>query len=272
MARHAARPAPGLWRPASVAGALLAFALTPAQGGVRLLAPGDDMAPLSSLPRLLQGPAAAGAAAKLDTIRIAVTGGDASVLAGMTPRAAPFEVVAPADGPDLLFDPGTRQARSKGEVIAYDVTADDLPAVIDRMAFAEGLVRLAAARPQPLRVFAGPPVRRRGDRVNLDLADMQGRALILFVVGGDGLVQALYPRGADPRIIETPAYAFSFELHEPFGTNLVVALSASQPMPALERGIRELSQHRGAGEALKLIALTAPPDARIGLAAVLSAP
>ena len=36
-------------------------------------------------------------------------------------------------------------------------------------------------------------------------------------------------------------------------------------------GLKRLSHYRSAGEVLKLIALTAPPDVRIGVAAVLSA-
>jgi hypothetical protein len=256
----------------ALAAALLTLALPPARGGVRLLAPGDDMTPLDSLPGLLLESPDAGRAPKLDTIRVAVTGGDSSLLAGINPRAAPFELVPPAANPDLLFDPGARQARSKGEIVAYDVTPADLPAVIDRMAFAGGLARLAAARPQQIRVAPGGPVRRRGDRIDIELPDMAHRALVLFDVSGDGLVQALYPRGADPRIVETAAFAWSFEIHEPFGTDLVVAISAAQPMAALERGIKALSSHRGAGEILQLIALAAPPDARIGVAALLSAP
>ncbi len=251
--------------------ALLATAsLAPALGGVRLLNPGDDMMPLPAFPQALQ--AASDKAPKLDTIRVAVAGGDSSILAGVTAQAAPFEVVAPTDGPDLVFDPGARQAISKGEVIAYDLTPADLPAVIDRMAFAEGIVRLAAAHPQQISIAAGAPVRRPDDKVEVNLADMAHRALILFSVSGDGLVQALYPIGADARIIDAPDFAWTFEVHEPFGTDLIVAVSAAQPMDALEAGLKRLSHYRSAGEVLKLIALTAPPDARVGVAALQSAP
>lgn len=43
-------------------------------------------------------------------------------------------------------------------------------------------------------------------------------------------------------------------------------------MAALEQGIKELSQNRGAGQILRLIAPAAPPGARIGIAALLSPP
>jgi hypothetical protein len=253
-----------------LAALIMTASLAPARGGVRLLNPGDDMMPLPPVPQWMR--AADDKAPKLDSIRVAVAGGDSSLLAGLTPQAAPFVVVAPTDGPDLVFDPDSRQATSKGEVIAYGVTPADLPAVIDRTAFAEGIVRLAAARPQPISIAAGAPVRRRDDRIEIDLTDMARRALILFSVSGDGLVQTLYPIGADARIIDAAAFAWTFEVHEPFGTDLIVAISAAQPMDALEAGLKRLSHYRSAGEILKLIALTAPPDARIGVAALLSAP
>ena len=175
--------------------------------------------------------------------------GDSSLLSGMTPQAAPFEIVAPTAAPDLIYDPGTRQAISKGEVIAYDQTPADLPAVIDRMAFADGIAGLAAAHPQPISIAAGAPVRRRDERVEIDLTGMAHRALILFAISGDGLVQALYPIGADQKIIDAADFAFPFEVHEPFGTDLVVAglggaadgragggLKAPQPLSRRRRG------------------------------------
>jgi hypothetical protein len=266
------RLTPPRWSPWPLAATLLMASFAPTAAAVRLLNPGDAIIPLASFPQSKQGSAAGDKAPKLDTIRVAVSGGDSSLLADLTPQAAPFEVVAATDGPDLVWDAGLGQAISKGEIIAYDVKPADLAAVIDRMALAEGLVRLATARPQPISVSPGGPVRRKGDKIDLELADMLHRALILFAVGGDGLVQALYPIGADSRIIETPSFARTFEVEEPFGTDLVVAISAAQPMDALESGLRRLSHYRSAGEALELIALTAPPDAKIGVVALQSAP
>lgn len=243
--------------------------VAPALCGVRLIDPGEDMMPLPPQPQWMQRPAAQ---AEGPPVRVAVAGADAGILAGMTAQAAPFELVAPGDGPDLVFDPGARQATSKGEVIAYDVGPADLPAVIDRTAFAEAIAQRAAARPQPISLSSGAAVRRSGERVEIGLADMAHRALILVAVSGDGLVRLLYPIGADPRVIDAPAFEWTLEVRAPFGADLLVAITAAQPMDALERGVKRLSHYRGAGELAKLIALTAPPDARIGVAALLSAP
>ena len=101
---------------------------------------------------------------------------------------------------------------------------------------------------------------------------MAHRALILFSVSGDGLVQALYPttptRGSSTR----PTSPATFEVHATVRDRPIVAVSAAQPMDALEAGLKRLSHYRSAGEVLKLIALTAPPDARVGVAALQSAP
>lgn len=263
------------WRAAPLgrlAAALLMLSVSSAQSGVRLLSPGDAMLPLSAFPQMMQASPHDDKEPRLDRIRVALATGDASLLAGVKPQAALFDVVAPSEGPDLVWDAGSRQAISMGEIIAYDVTADDLPDVIDRMALAHGLAKLAEARPQSIRLSPGGAVRRKGDKVELELGDMLRRALVLFTVSGDGVVQALYPIGADPRIITTPTFAWTLQVREPFGTDLVVAITASQPLDALDSGIEALSHYRSAGEVLKAIALAAPPDARVGVAALLSEP
>ncbi|PNG26930.1 hypothetical protein [Methylocella silvestris] len=251
--------------------AALTLAL-PAQGGVRLLAPGDEMAPITSFRDARPDAPAAAKAPKLGTVRVAVEGGDARLVAGLAPYAAPFEVVASSAGPDLIFDPGAHQARSKGEVVAYDIDENDLPAVIDRTALAESLAKLMATRPQPIRLSGATTVRRKGDKVEVQLEDMRGRSLVLFAVNGNGAVQALYPIAADPRVINDAAFAWTFQIREPFGTDLIVAVSATQPLTEFERGLKELSHNRAAGQILQLISLAAPADARIGVVALSSAP
>ncbi len=259
--------------PRELALILFLAACSPAFCGVRLIEPGEEMAPLTSFPQSILRSPDAGKTPKLDTIRVAVAGGDTSLLAGVKRQAASFDIVAPGEGPDLVWDPGQRQAMSKGEIIAYDVTKDELAAVIDRMAFAHGVARLAAARPQPIRMSGGSgPVRRKGDKIDLELDDMTNRALVLFAIAGDGLVQALYPIGSDPRVIATPTFRWTLQVREPFGTDLIVAVTADRPLDALDRGVEELSRYRSAGEMLRLIALAVPTDARIGVVALPSAP
>ncbi|WP_156964407.1 hypothetical protein [Methylocapsa aurea] len=240
--------------------------------GVRLLDPGDEMMSIAPFPELKPGFAGRTEPPPLDKIRLAVAGGAFSNLAGPIPRAAPFEIVAPSANPDLVWDAVSRNASAGGQVIAYDVAEADLPAVIDRMAVVRGLAKLAAARPQPMRIAAGGPLARKGDRIEIEIPDVLRRALVLFDIAGDGSVEALYPIGADPRVIQTQNFRWAFQIREPFGADVIVAISAAQPMDALVQGLKEISQHRSAGQVLKLIASAAPADARIGSVALSSAP
>jgi hypothetical protein len=240
--------------------------------GVRLLDPGDEMMAIAPFPALKPGFHGQETAPKLDKIRIAVADGDASRLAGLTPRAAPFEIVAASAQPDLVWDAATRNASSEGQIIAYDVAQGDLPAVIDRIAVVRGLAKLSAARPQPIRLVAGGPLSRKGDKIEIEIPDVPRHALVLFDIAGNGVVETLYPLGADDRLVQTQTFRWVFQVREPFGADVIVAISAAQPMDALEQGLKEISHYRSAGEVLKLIALAAPPDARIGAIALVSAP
>lgn len=236
-------------------------------GGVRILNPGDEMTPVGAWPDL----ARERDSLKLDKIRVAVAGGEANALAGLGPRAAPFEVVAAAANPDLVWNASTRNVSAGGEAIAFNVAPGDLPAVIDRTATARALPALAAARPQQMRFVSGGPSARKGQNVDIEIQDVLNRRIALFDIMGDGAVRALYPLDADQKIVQTPALKYSFQVREPFGADLIVAVTSAQPMDALAEGLKQISNHRSAGEVLKLLAL-APADARIGTLTLSTSP
>src|SRR5262249_16020604 len=80
-------------------------------------------------------PAAARPAADTDRpVRIASLDGKATQFASLARREAAFEVVRPADNPDLIWDPASRDVVAWGDVIAYRVDLPELPSVIDRAA------------------------------------------------------------------------------------------------------------------------------------------
>jgi hypothetical protein len=239
--------------------------------GVRLLEPGEDMRPVSDFPDLRPG-FAGGVVPVLETIRIAVAGGPVSRLASLKPRAAPFTIVEAQDNPDLVWDAAAKQVRVGGKIIAYDIGPEKLPAVIDKMAVLRGIERLSAKHPQPIALLSGTSIFHKGETVEIEVGDVARRALVLFDIAGDGTVQALYPIGGDERIIKTRSFRWRFEAQEPFGSDLVIAVTAPQAMDALIEGLREISQFRSAGDVLKLLAMAAPPDARIGSITLSSRP
>jgi hypothetical protein len=239
--------------------------------GVRLLDPGDTMMPIAPYPEVTPG-FLARMPGSLEKVRVAVVDAQAAELAGLAPRAADFEVVPVTATPDLVWNARSGEARAGGQVIAYAVDRKSLPAVIDRTAAARGLEKEAAARPQAIKLVSGRATARDGDQVEIEVGDVAQRALILFGIAGDGTVEILYPRGGDERVVRARTFRWPLRIHAPFGVDLIVAVSAPLPMHALEQGLHQISHHRSAGEILKLLSIAAPPDARIGVLALATAP
>src|SRR5262249_36419833 len=67
------------------------------------------------------------------SLRVAVVNGDPSALAEVRPLVTPFEISDKANA-DFIWDAGRREAVYAGDVIARDVSAEDVPGVADRIA------------------------------------------------------------------------------------------------------------------------------------------
>ena len=257
---------------APIFGAACALAAVAAEAGVRLLEPGEDMAPIEAFKASRPGAPGSERALKMPAARVAATGGDAEVFARLIPHAAPFEIVAPSADPDLVFDPSGRLVRAGREIFARDVAVAELPEVIDRFAFGAALARGELRPPLPLRVLGPAGPRRQGETVDVEAQDVAGRALVVFSVAGDGLVRTLYPLADDPPVLAASPFRLSFAARAPFGEELVVAVSTPAPAGALEQGLRELNGRRAAGQLAQLLAVAAPADARIGAVAFFMEP
>jgi len=208
----------------------------------------------------------------LPSVKIAVAGGKADELAGLMPRDVPFDIVPPNAAPDLTWDPASKNVSAGTKIIAYKVEKADLPAVIDRTAVLRVLTALAAEKPQVLRVDKENATRHTGDKVDIEIQSVANRALVLFNIAGDGTVQALYPLGSDPHVLTSSPYKLSVQMHEPFGTDVMVVVTATQPMPKLDQGLREISHFKSTGQALRLILAAIPSDVRVGTLALTSVP
>jgi len=253
-----------------LATALSLFAAAASQAGVRLLNPGEDMTPQT--PTRPIEPIAGPDGRPLPSLKIAVVNGKTDELAGLAPRDVPFDTVPPNAAPDLIWDAGSKTASAGSKIIAYRVEKADLPAVIDRTAVLRVLNALVSEKPQTLRVDNESATRHKGDKVDIEIPGVANRALVLFNIAGDGTVQTLYPLGSDPHVLTASPYRLSLQMHEPFGTDVMVVVTASQPMPKLDQGLREISHFKSAGQALRLILTSLPSDARIGTLALTSVP
>ncbi len=234
-----------------------------------------SQAEVSAVQRLLTAAFAGlqrGTAAKPPAVRVAVLGDRRDLLADLEAREALFEIVGTGDNPDLLWDPASREVLAGGDVVAHGIDRADLAGVIDRLAAVNGFKRLAAAAPQTVRILPDDKVHRRDARIEVQVAGVAQRSLLMFNIAGDGTVQTLYPIGSDARVIATPEYRFQVRVSEPFGADQVVAVSSGERLGELEEALRKLSQRRAAVEVLKMVERYAPPDARIGAASLYTAP
>ncbi|MBL8587444.1 MAG: caspase family protein [Methylobacteriaceae bacterium] len=139
-------------------------------------------------------------------IKVAALDGQSKRFDGLTPIDSAFDVVAPNQQPDLVWDPATKEAIAAGDVIARDVDRADLPAIVDRMAAVRGVKQMATQAPLPVRLGPDSKVHRRGARIQLSIEDVSGRAFYLFNIAGDGTVQLLYPQNNDPAIYQKPIF------------------------------------------------------------------
>lgn len=226
-----------------------------------------DTAPETAKPAAPIAPAPAPA-----KVRIAALDGQAGHFSTLSQREAPFEVVPPSQGPELVWDPASGDVLAGADVIAYRMTTDDLPSAIDRAAAVRELKRLAARSPQPMKVTPNDTLNHDGNRVAVEIAEVKNRALILFNIAGDGTVQMLYPVEQDAPTLRETEYRLPVRVRKPFGSDLVVAVTSEQPMPKLQQALRSLNQRRNALQALAMVERYRPVDVRIGAAGIYTAP
>lgn len=129
-------------------------------------------------------------------VRIAALDGASAQLAGLTPLETPFEIVAPTQSPELIWDPRSGDVLSGGDVVSREVGKSDLPSVIDRAAAVRALKQIAARSVQPIRLLPDNKLHHLGAQVEVEIDQLTDRALLLFNVAGDGAVQLLYPQNA----------------------------------------------------------------------------
>ena len=217
-------------------------------------------------------PSAATKAPIGEPVRVAALDGKGTWFEGLAPREAPFEVVPPSRAPDLTWDAASGDLLAGADVIAFRLDKQDLPSAIDRAAAVRALKTMAARWPQAIRVLPDDSLRREGSRAFVEVANLQGRALILLNIAGDGTVQMLHPTRPDAKPVRDAEFRVPVQVRRPYGADLVVAISSDQPLPQLEQALRALNQRRNAVEALRLVERYRTPGLRIGAAGIFPAP
>jgi hypothetical protein len=205
-------------------------------------------------------------------VRLAALDGNRAHFAGLTPRDAKIEIVAPVDNPDIVWDPASGDVTSWGDVIAYRIDKGDIASVADRAAAVRELKQMATNALQAVKIGPDDSLHRNESVVQIEVSDVAARALVLFNIAGDGTVQKLYPVGTDQAIIPSPSFRFPVRVQQPFGADQIVAITSAQRMPELEQVLQQLDKRRSAVQMIKMVQRYAPHDARIGSAGLFTAP
>lgn len=210
-------------------------------------------------------PAAAGPMeGALAPVRIASLDGQGRHLSSIKKREASFTVVSPRERPDLVWDPKSRDVLAGGDVIAYGADPADLASIIDRAAAVRAFKTMATKAPQAVQIRPNDRLHRGGARIEVEVADVAGRAMVMFNIAGDGTVQTLYPVRSDPAILSTPNYRFPVQVRDPYGADQIVVVTSQQPLTALEQVLRQLDRRRSAMQVFRMVERYGPADARIG--------
>ena len=205
-------------------------------------------------------------------IKVAAADGLAARFNGMQALDNLFEVVGATQQPDFIWDAGTRDVTAAGDLIAREINSSDLPHVVDRMATVRAIKQLSAQSPLPVRLLPDLKLHMRGAIVDLAIDDVQGRALIVLNLTGDGTVQTLYPGGNEQQVYDGAQYRQKLVVRSPFGSDLLVAISAPQAVTDLETALKALNEQRAAGKLAKLLSCLGAPGVRIGSVAFNTAP
>jgi hypothetical protein len=231
-----------------------------------------ETAPHAPKPSLDPAPVVAPELSGRPPVKIASLDGKSAQLSDLTKRMTPFEIVAPVDNPDLIWDPHSHDVLAWGDVVAYRIEKEDLTSVIDRAAAVRELKRISTKAPQTVRVVPDDTLHHSQSVVDVVVGDVAGRALILFNISGDGTIQTLYPIGSDPPISALAEYRFPVRVRDPFGADQIVAITSQQRMTALEQVLTQFNGRRSPIQVLQMIQRYAPADARIGATGLFTAP
>ena len=223
---------------------------------------GED-ALIQSTPMPVQPFAGLPAAAPLP-LRILAPDEDARRLAAALTGVA---LVSAPDAPALLtWDQRRGEVVSgTGDVVAALAGTPTDPAVVrrllqivDKWALVERVKAAAGARPLTLSLLPDDRVHRQGDKVTFSMTGNQGSFFTLLNLASDGTVNFLYPLagGPDSDPLQIPRgrpYRIPFTVQPPYGADHFIAITTTQPLPALHQDLLSLDGRSAAAQVAILL-------------------
>jgi hypothetical protein len=209
----------------------------------------------------------------LSPVRVAALDNNSARFAGLTPLETKYETVLSTQYPELLWDAQTRDVISGGDVVARGADKADLPAIIDRTATVRALKQIATRSVQPVRLIPDARLHHGGTQVEVEVGQLDDRALLLFNIAGDGTVQLLYPHNeSDARVFDESKYRIQIYVVGPYGADQIVAVTTPHYMSDLELALRKLDKRRTSGQIIRVLSRYAEPGMRLGTIGVFTTP
>ena len=173
---------------------------------------------------------------------------------------------------DVIWDAAANEAISGGDKIALNVTRDDIGGVVDRTAAVRDIKVMVAKSPQAMRVIPDASLHHNGDRIDVELTDLNSRFLVLIDVTGSGTLQVIYPTQHNRPSTDHDFFRVPFRVRDPYGADEVVAVTSRQKLNDLVVALRDVDGRKDAGRLATLLAHYAPTDARFGLVGLFTVP
>ena len=206
------------------------------------------------------------------SIRVAALDGRREYFSNTKPRNVGIEIVRPVDNPDLIWDPASHDVIAWGDIIAYDVSENDLGSVADRTAAIRELKTISTEAPQLLRLSMGDAKHHNDDVVQIELSDVSQRSIILVNISSDGTVQMLHPLESGLNKNVGPTFQLPLRVKGPFGADQIVAVTSKDRLSDLEQAVADLNRRRAPGALVKSLMRFMPADARVGSIGIYTAP
>ena len=201
-------------------------------------------------------------------VRIAPRNGG---LDGVEGRVAPIEIVAAGGAADLVWDTTSGDLLERDQVVARKVAKADLPAAADRVALVRRVREMVQRAPRALRLVPEERVLRNGARLDVTVAGVAGRAVVMLVVAGDGTTTLVHPLRSDRPKAEGDVIV-SLDAGPPFGTDQIVVVTAGRPLDEFVTSLRRLDRRRAAGEVLGLLDALEGEGVDVGTQSVVTQP
>jgi hypothetical protein len=176
-------------------------------------------------------------------LRIKVLNLDAASISKLMSNLAGAILVSGAERPDLVWDAQDGSVLTgQGDIAAYEITAGQLQAVVDKWRVVAELKQMAIDRPLGMSLQPNDARQPSGRKIAF-LSEPPGFAyLTTFNLAADGTVEFLYPQPErrDPR--EWPLhnrYRLDLKVTPPFGAEHLVVIASARPLDSFRQQLRQ---------------------------------